>query len=330
MNLLNIFKSLILAFAAHTLSASAQPQTIDTEFNDGARNRAIPIRIRVPEGSGKIPLVIFSHGLGGSRDGGKVWGEHWAANGYMVIHTQHPGSDLKLLKSGVGAPLQRLKRGATGEQLIVRAEDIRFVLDEVARRQASGDPIYSRIDMKRIAMTGHSFGAMTTMALANQHYPNTSKTLGDPRFKAFIAFSPQMLQAAGNKPSVLYSDMKRPLFVVTGTIDGDMLGNGASPDKRSAVFDALPPGDKYRVIFENGDHMAFNGGATQESETFLQLIDNRSAQTNATTAALIHATANTLTLKFLDAYVKDEASARVWLANDAAQALGSAGVWDRK
>jgi hypothetical protein len=118
--------------------------------------------------------------------------------------------------------------------------------------------------------------------------------------------------------------------VVTGTIDADMLGNGASPDKRSAVYDALPVGDKYRVIFENGYHMVFNGGATQESETFLQFIDNRSARTNPTTAALIHAKANTLTLKFLDAYVKDDAKAKLWLANEAAQILGDAGVWDRK
>jgi hypothetical protein len=51
--------------------------------------------------------------------------------------------------------------------------------------------------MKRVAMTGHSFSAMTTMALANQRHPKTSRTLGDPRFKAFIAFSPQMVQAGG-------------------------------------------------------------------------------------------------------------------------------------
>jgi hypothetical protein len=60
----------------------------------------------------------------------------------MVIHTQHSGSDLKLLQSGIGTPLQQLKRGATGKQLIVRAEDVRFVLDEVTRRQIKRDPIF--------------------------------------------------------------------------------------------------------------------------------------------------------------------------------------------
>jgi predicted dienelactone hydrolase len=328
MKLQHFCKTLGLIFAAISFGAAA-PQTIDIEFKDSARNRVIPVRIRVPEGDGKVPLVIFSHGLGGSTDGGQVWGEHWAANGYVVMHTQHPGSDTNLLKAGVGAPLQRLKRGATGEQLIARAEDIRFVLDEVMRLQARSDPIFSRIDAKRIAMTGHSFGAMTAMALANQRYPNTSKTLGDPRFKAFIVFSPQMLQAVGNNSTVLYGDIKQPLFVVTGTIDGDMLGNGASPDKRAAVYDALPAGDKYRVIFENGDHMVFNG-ATRESEIFLQFIDNRSARTNFETVSLIHAKASALTLAFLDAYVKDDDKAKLWLVKDAAKALGSAGVWDQK
>ncbi len=277
-----------------------------------------------------MPLVIFSHGLGGSRDGGKLWGEHWAANGYFVIHTQHPGSDLALLKGGFGSPLQKLKRGASGEQLIVRTEDIRFVLDEIARRQASGDPTYARVDLDRIAMTGHSFGAMTTMALADQRYPGTTRSLADARFKAFIALSPQIAQTPGNGRAELYQEVKKPLFVVTGTIDGDMLGNGAAPDKRAAVYDMLPAGDKYRVIFENGDHMVFNGGATAESETFLQFIDNRNAKTDAATAAIIQEKTKMLTLTFLDAYLKNNAPAKAWLANNAAKDLSSAGAWAQK
>jgi hypothetical protein len=105
-----------------------------------------------------------------------------------------------------------LKHGATGEQLIARAEDLRIVLDEVMRRQVNSDPFFfSRIDMTRIAITRHSFGAVTTMALAGQRYPGTSRTPGDPRFKVFIAFGPQVLQVRDNSPSVFFGDLTRPL-----------------------------------------------------------------------------------------------------------------------
>ncbi len=311
-------------------AALALPKNTETEFTDPARQRVIPLLVRMPEGQGKVPLVIFSHGLGGSREGGKLWGEHWAAHGYAVIHTQHAGSDASLLKSGMGGPLQRLKRGATGQQLIARAQDVSFVLDEITRRQASGDALYARMDMNRIAMTGHSFGAMTTLALADQRYPNTSQTLVDTRFKAFIAFSPQMAQSRPGSSFDAYREIRKPMLVVTGTYDGDMLGNGASPDRRAAVFDALPAGDKYRVIFDKGDHMVFGGGAVRESEVFLRFIDNNSPRTDAATATLIQDKTSALTLQFLDAYLKSDASAKAWLVKDAAPFVGGAGEWVQK
>ncbi len=109
-----------------------------------------------------------------------------------------------------------------------------------------------------------------------------------------------------------------------------MLGNGASPDKRAAVFDLLPHGDKYRVVFDNGDHMVFNGGYTQESGLFMQFIGNDSPHTVAATTALIHKQLSLLTSKFLDAYLKDDADAKVWLVQSAAETLGRAGAWVTK
>lgn len=329
---MNKFLYPLLSLLALSLTSIvlAAPQTIDAEFKDAARDRSILLRLRVPDGGDKVPLVIFSHGLGGSRDGGKAWGEHWAANGYFVIHVQHQGSDQEIMKRGHGAPLERLKRGANAEQLIARTDDVRFVLDEVTRRQTNGDATYARIDLNRIAMTGHSFGAATTMALADMRYPGTSRTLVDSRLKAFIALSPRAAQNARDAAFNQYAEMKKPFLTVTGTIDGDMLGNGATPDRRAAVHDVLPAGDKYRVIFENGDHMVFNGGAIRESEMFTRLIDDRKPRTDAATAAIIQDKTKVLTLKFLDAYVKGDAAAKAWLVNDAASAIGTAGSWSKK
>ena len=165
---------------ATAMPAVAATQVIDIEWKDGNRERVLPLKVRLPDGADSVPLVIFSHGLGGSREGGKAWGEHWSANGYLVIHLQHPGSDDALWKGpGEGAPKQRLARGATAEQLLGRVDDVRFVLDEISRLRTKADaPAWiKRADLTRIAMTGHSFGALTTMALAGVRYPGPIKSL---------------------------------------------------------------------------------------------------------------------------------------------------------
>ena len=57
--------ALLVAVIAH-----GAPQVIDLDWNDTARGRSLPLKVRVPDGADKVPLVIFSHGLGGSREGG--------------------------------------------------------------------------------------------------------------------------------------------------------------------------------------------------------------------------------------------------------------------
>ena len=70
------------------------------EWRDASRDRTIPVRIYYPaQGSGPFPVIVFSHGLGGSRDGYRYLGERWASRGYVSVHLQHPGSDKELLKS---------------------------------------------------------------------------------------------------------------------------------------------------------------------------------------------------------------------------------------
>jgi hypothetical protein len=313
----HLFGITLIFFAT---TAIATPQVSDVEWKDAARERVLPLKLRAPQGAEKVPLVIFSHGLGGSRDGGKAWGEHWSQHGYFVIHVQHPGSDKSLLTSGASV-IEQLKRGVTADQLLGRVDDVRFVLDEIARRQSAGEVSLARIDLKRIAMT--------TMALADARHPGPIKSLADDRFQAFIALSPQVQGLKRSWPD-RYGQMKKPFLSITGTIDGDMIGNGANPKKRAALFDAQPAGDKYRVVFENGDHSVFGGGTIRESEVFSKLIDDRKKRTDPATATLIQEKTKTLTLKYLDAYLKNDTNAKQWLVNEAAKVLGDATTWAMK
>ena len=322
----------VAATALATTLAFASPQVLDTDWKDPGRERTLPLKVRVPDGSDKVPLVIFSHGLGGSREGGKAWGEHWSANGYLVVHVQHPGSDESLWKGvGEGLPKQRLMRGATAEQLLGRVDDVRFLLDELARQQAKTDaPAWvKRADLSRIAMTGHSFGARTTMSLAGERYPGPIKSLADARITAFVAFSPATQGLKRTWPE-RYGEMTKPFFTVTGTIDGDVLGAGSNPKNRAALFDAQLAGDKFRVVFDGGDHSVFGGGDQRDAAWLNRVTGENHESTTAKTARVIRETTNTLTLKFLDAYLKSDIKSKAWLLEEAKSALGDAGEWSVK
>src|ERR1700722_1072373 len=69
-------------------------QTVRYDWHDSKRDRDIPVKIYFPKtGEGPFPVIIFSHGLGGSREGYAYLGNHWASHGYISVHVQHLGSD---------------------------------------------------------------------------------------------------------------------------------------------------------------------------------------------------------------------------------------------
>jgi predicted dienelactone hydrolase len=45
---------------------------------DQKRDRSIPLLVSLPDDSAPAPVVLFSHGLGGSREGCGYLREHWA------------------------------------------------------------------------------------------------------------------------------------------------------------------------------------------------------------------------------------------------------------
>jgi len=65
-----------------------------TTWHDANRDRDVPVKIYSPKsGNGPFPVIIFSHGLVGSREGYEYLGRHWASRGYVSVHLQHYGSD---------------------------------------------------------------------------------------------------------------------------------------------------------------------------------------------------------------------------------------------
>ena len=69
------------------------PKTVNLDVRDESRSRTIPIKVYLPESQSPAPVVLFSHGLGGSRENNPYLGNHWSGRGYVVVFIQHPGSD---------------------------------------------------------------------------------------------------------------------------------------------------------------------------------------------------------------------------------------------
>ena len=77
-----------LLLTAYDPLAVAAPGTV-LELKAGE----LPVRVFLPAATTPSPIILFSHGLGGSREGNAFLGEHWAKRGYVAVFLQHPGSD---------------------------------------------------------------------------------------------------------------------------------------------------------------------------------------------------------------------------------------------
>ena len=100
-----------------------------------------------PRGPGPFPLVVFSHGTGGSRAGYAFLGEHWASHGYASLHVQHLGSDQAVWQRQP-EPMKRMKAAAVNpENATNRPRDVSFAIDQADLLQAGDSPLAGRLDL---------------------------------------------------------------------------------------------------------------------------------------------------------------------------------------
>lgn len=236
-------------------------------------NRIIPLKMYYPmtEDLTNLPMIVWSHGLGGSADGAAFLSRFFTAQGYVVLHVQHQGTDSGLWEGKPGHPwdiirAQVIPRSAT----LARFFDVPFVLDNLDEFLNLHPDIASRIDRNNIAMSGHSFGAMTTQVMLGQEYPDEQGILqdySDPRFKAGILYSPvptfylkgtDNVYGAASNARGLYSAIDRPLFHMTGTDDSSPV-EGFDYTERLAVYNDSNKAEKMLLVLNDGDHMIYNG-----------------------------------------------------------------------
>ncbi len=106
---------------------------------------------------GPFPVVIFSHGHGGLRWQSTYYTVLLASHGYVVLSPDHEEDTLAEGVRGVLA--------GTTEGIEKRPVDILFLL-AVLERLKSDDFLFGHVDLSRIGMSGHSFGALTSLRVA--------------------------------------------------------------------------------------------------------------------------------------------------------------------
>jgi pimeloyl-ACP methyl ester carboxylesterase len=167
-------------------------------LRDEGRRRDVPIKLYAPEaGAGPFPVILFSHGLGSSRQGYSFLGREWASRGYVSIHLQHVASDSEVLRTRGLLAIYRAAFDAA--EYADRSFDIRFVLDELGRRQGAAAPgsLWSKLDLGRVGVAGHSYGAHTALTVAGMlvNFPDhPHRSFRDERVRAALVLSPPVME----------------------------------------------------------------------------------------------------------------------------------------
>jgi predicted dienelactone hydrolase len=287
------------------LTTDVKTEQVDLAIKDAKRSREIPIRVYLPAEKKATPVVLFSHGLGGNREGSAFLGKHWAARGYVAVFLQHPGSDDSVWKDlPVAQRMAALKQAAGLKEFLLRVQDVSAVLDQLEDwSKDTAHAFAGRLDLKRIGMSGHSFGAVTTQAVSGQVAPS-GKGFTDSRIKAAVIMSPSG-PANGNTKQA-FGSVKIPWMLLTGTEDSNPI-NGADAKTRLVVFPDLSPGSKYQLVLDKAEHSAF-GDRSLPGETERRNPNHHHAILAVTTA-------------FWDAYLRKDKEARQWLGSDAVRSV---------
>jgi fermentation-respiration switch protein FrsA (DUF1100 family) len=245
------------------VQAQATVQTLDLNWADPVRQRAVPVRLYLPAAESAhpapVPLVVFSHGIGGSRMGYRYLGQHWATSGYASLHVQHTGSDRSVWGGNVFEVFGRLRDAAQDKEAVSRVQDIRFALDTLL----ADAELAPRIDAGRIAAAGHSYGANTTLLLAGAQVPREGRWLDfrDARIRGAIAISAPPFYGEDDMTPIL-GGIALPSLHVTSTDDVIRIpGYYSGPADREAVYRAMGGPAKWFAQFNSGSHSSFVGRA---------------------------------------------------------------------
>ncbi|MEV4538019.1 chlorophyllase [Asanoa sp. NPDC049518] len=206
----------------------------ERELSLSRDGRKLATTLFYPQGAGRFPVVLFSHGLGGRPADYAPLLRQWAAAGFVVAAPAYPHT------SGNAADYDVL-------DVVNQPADASYVIGKVlALDGRRGDGLFHRLATDRVAAAGHSAGGITTVGMF---------TLArDARLDAGIVLSGSSLGTGTG-----FRGPAAPLLFVHGERDETV-----SYASGKAAYDAVP-WPKALLTFPKGDHGATllrDGGAS--------------------------------------------------------------------
>lgn len=312
--------------------ADAEISVLSEEWRDEKRQRTVPVRIYAPAAGDKLPIIVFSHGLGGSRDGYSYLGRHWAQNGFVVIHPEHEGSDRDVLERGAGAGnLKKLEQAAADPRnALNRAQDVRFVITQMIDKVQPGakdstSVLKGRLNTSKIGVAGHSFGANTTMLVSGLQsglrIPGV-ESQKDPRVVAAVAMSIPVNRVDPEALDRMYVDVRIPVLHMTGTKDSSPI-DLHGPEARRLPFDHSYNSDRTLILFTDGDHGVFAASPEEDGSARRRILERlRPTEHYAPMQAVILESST----RFWNSWLKDDKDSAAWLSEKLKERVGRLGT----
>ncbi|HSL75031.1 MAG TPA: hypothetical protein VK853_11210 [Ilumatobacteraceae bacterium] len=161
---------------------------------------------------GPFPLVVYSHGSGGLRYIASYYTEAIASHGYIVAAPDHTGNTAADRLLGVEADFD--------VTALNRPNDVVATIDALldpTNPDTAG--FVAVVDPQRIAVTGHSFGGFTSMAVAGGYENPLGAFEADDRIGAIIPLAPATGDGTRLMSDAGLAAIGIPTLVIAGTND---------------------------------------------------------------------------------------------------------------
>ena len=112
------------------------------------------MNMAIPDSPASFPVFVFSHGNASFPEQSYFMTEHFASHGWIVVAPRHT------LNSYADQD-----NNTVFQRTIDRPQDIRNMLDWFEAGPDS-HPLAARMNLEQVAMSGHSYGGYTTLAIA--------------------------------------------------------------------------------------------------------------------------------------------------------------------
>jgi pimeloyl-ACP methyl ester carboxylesterase len=219
------------------------------------RGDDLQVRVSAPVSGSALPVVVFSHGFGGSLDKYAPLADFWASHGFVVVQPTH--LDSRTLAVTPDDPrYPNIWRA--------RIDDLTRVIDDLDTVVAAVPGLAGRVDLGRIAVAGHSWGAQTASTLLGAGVLDASGAAGedfaDKRVTAGVLLS---LTGTGESLSPFaaenfafmhpeFSGLTTPALIVTGDNDQSQLSTRGPDWFTDAYF--MSPGAQHLLTLFGGEH----------------------------------------------------------------------------